>query len=96
MKQFILGLATATLITTAIGADFPPFKATSVTISPYSITQVTDWREEGGFWLMGQGSDKKVYWWDSVEAQWRLYKTLPIVIPTASSTQATSTATTTQ
>jgi hypothetical protein len=58
----------------SISEDLQPFKAKSTTISPYSIREVYNWNQDGGFWLFGQGSDKKVYYWSAQDAQWRLYR----------------------
>lgn len=54
--------------------ELQPFKAKSTTISPYSIREVYNWNQDGGFWLFGQGSDKKVYYWSAQDAEWRLYR----------------------
>lgn len=81
MKQFILGLATATLMTTAIGADWPPFKKSTVSISACSVHARMD---DNGVWEMAYGSDKKIYYYEASSTLWRLY-TNPL--PIATSTQ---------
>jgi len=86
---FILGAMTTGII--AIAGDFPPTKAASTTISPYSIQITERWTETGStLTVSGYGSDKKMYNWYSDEAVWKLWKTNP-----ATTTVATSTATST-
>ena len=82
MKQFILGLATATLITTAIGADLPALKKSTVSISACSVHTRMD---DNGVWEMAYGSDKKIYFYDPSLALWRMYYT-PVSTTTATST----------
>ena len=52
-------------------------KPASVTISPYSINAVV---VSDGIYIIGQGSDKKVYFWARNEGVWKLYY-IPGTVP---------------